>query len=157
MRRPPPELVEFLHPYSPGVQSIAIGLRSVVLDELAPCHEYIFKMRARVVVLYGPTERVIKDGICLIAVFAKHVNLGFMRGAELQDRAGVLEGSGRMMRHVSLKRLSDLDRPELRVLLRQARRRERGVRAKAPMLDDVVTRVKRSNGHEAFEATGWRR
>jgi hypothetical protein len=157
MRRPPPELVEFLHSYSPAVQSIAIGLRSVVLDELAPCHEYIFRMRARAVLLYGPTERVIKDAICLIVVFAKHVNLGFMRGAQLPDRARVLKGSGKKMRHVSLKRLSDLDRPELRVLLRQARRRSKGSRAGAGALDDVVTRVKRSDGHEAFQTTGWPR
>jgi hypothetical protein len=157
MRRPPRELVEFLHPYSPAVQSIAIGLRSVVVDELAPCHEYIFKMRARVVVLYGPTERVIKDGVCLIAVFARHVNLGFMRGAQLQDRARVLKGTGKMMRHVSLKRLSDLDRPELRVLLRQARRRSQGARANTGALDDVITRVKRSDGHEAFQTAGWPR
>lgn len=41
----PSELREFLHPYDPGVQAIGLGLRRVVLEEMAPCHEYIFSMR----------------------------------------------------------------------------------------------------------------
>jgi hypothetical protein len=97
-------VIEFLYRHDPAVQSLALGLRSVVLDELAPCHEYIFKMGSRVVLLYGPTDRVIKDGICLVAVYRRHVNLGFMHGAELTDKRGVLQGSGKAMRHISLKK-----------------------------------------------------
>src|SRR3954467_7807604 len=99
MRTPPAELLEFLYRYDPAVQSLALGLRRLVLDEMAPCHEYIFRMRSKVVLLYGPTERVIKDGACLIAVFTRHVNLGFMRGAHLHDPQRVLQGSGKAMRH----------------------------------------------------------
>jgi len=35
------------------------------------------------------------------------VNLGFQRGADLQDPSGVLQGTGKAMRHISLKRLSE--------------------------------------------------
>jgi hypothetical protein len=34
--------------------------------------------------------------------FKSHVNVGFFRGAELKDPAGLLEGSGKRMRHVKL-------------------------------------------------------
>ena len=37
-----------------------------------PASEYIFEMRSKVVLLYGTTERVIKDCICSIHVFVKH-------------------------------------------------------------------------------------
>ena len=77
MRTPPPELNEFLFRYDSAVQSLALGLRAVVLSEMAPCHEYIFSMRGKVVLLYGPTERVIKDAVCMIAVFRRHANLTF--------------------------------------------------------------------------------
>src|SRR5260370_41610646 len=77
MTRPPRELLEFLDRYDPGIQSLALGLRKVVHEEMAPCHEYIFEMRSKVVLLYGATERVIADGICNIHVFARHVLLGF--------------------------------------------------------------------------------
>ena len=142
MTQPPPELREFLLRYAPAIQSLALGLRTVVLEELAPCHEYIFEMRSKVVLLYGATEHVIKDGICYIAPFSKHVNLGCHRGTDLNDRGGMLEGTGKAMRHVKLKKLSELDRPELRAYLRQARKQAGLKRPRHGMDGDVVTRVK---------------
>jgi hypothetical protein len=35
--------------------------------------------------------------------FKSHVNVGFFYGAALEDPAGLLEGSGKFMRHVKLK------------------------------------------------------
>jgi hypothetical protein len=35
--------------------------------------------------------------------FTSHVNVGFFHGAELKDPAGLLEGSGRRMRHVKVR------------------------------------------------------
>ena len=163
MTKPPRELMEFLYRHDPTVQSLALGLRSVVLDELAPCHEYIFQTGSRVVLLYGPIERVIKDGICLVAVYARHVNLGFMHGADLKDTRHVLQGSGKAMRHISVRKLSELDRPEIRSLLRQARTRagltrprpsggkrspgSQGTGQMKPAAQGVVTRVKVRSPH----------
>jgi hypothetical protein len=145
IRTPPAELLEFLYRYDPAVQSLALGLRRLVLEEIAPCHEYIFRMRSKVVLLYGPTEHVIKDGVCLISVFTRHVNLGFMRGADLEDTGRVLRGSGKAMRHISVRSLSELDRPDLRALLRQARKRGRfKPRPRDRPADDVVTRIKQA-------------
>jgi hypothetical protein len=38
-----------------------------------------------------------------VNVFTAHVNVGFFHGAALADPAGLLQGSGRFMRHVKLK------------------------------------------------------
>jgi hypothetical protein len=38
-----------------------------------------------------------------VNVFKTHVNVGFFFGAELKDRTGLLEGTGKRMRHVKLK------------------------------------------------------
>jgi hypothetical protein len=138
----PPELLEFLHRYDRAVQTLALGLRTIVHEEMAPCHEYIFEIRSKVMLLYGATEKVIASGMCNIGVFRRHVTLGFTRGAELRDPAGVLKGSGKLMRHISLKKLSALDRPEIRAFLRRARRHA-GIKRRNPGTpEDVVTRVK---------------
>lgn len=142
MTKPPPELLEFLYRYDPAIQSLALGLRKVVHEELAPCHEYIFEMRSKVVLVYGATERVIPDGICIVSVFAKHVNLAFQRGTDLDDAGRVLQGTGKTMRHISLKKLAELDRPEIRAFLRQARKRAGLKRRRLQTADEVVTRVK---------------
>jgi hypothetical protein len=122
MTRPPRELLAFLSRHEPGLQAAALGLRTVVLEEMAPCHEYIFAMRGTVVLLYGPTDRVIEDCICMITVYRKHMNLQFTHGTELDDSSGVLHGTGKRMRHITVKHLSEVDRPEIRAYLRQARR-----------------------------------
>lgn len=44
MTKPPRELFEFLHRYDPAIQSLALGLRKVILEEMSPCHEYIFEI-----------------------------------------------------------------------------------------------------------------
>ena len=142
MKEPPRELLAFLDGYDPATQSLALGLRKVVIEEMAPCHEYIFEMRSKVVLVYGATERVIEDGMCIISVFAKHVNLAFQRGAELQDHAGVLQGTGTWMRHISVRKRSDLDRPDLREYLQRARKHEGLTPPRKGDARDVVTRVK---------------
>lgn len=38
-----------------------------------------------------------------VNVFTAHVNVGFFCGAELDDPAGLLDGSGKRMRHVKLR------------------------------------------------------
>ena len=44
-----------------------------------------------------------------VNVFKAHTNVGFFNGAHLDDRAGLLEGYGRNMRHVKLKPGSEPD------------------------------------------------
>ncbi len=144
MKEVPHQLLEFLHRYDPAIRSLALDLRTLIHEEMAPCHEYIFAMRSKVVLLYGATERVIDDGICHINVFVRQVNLGFSRGTELEDPAGVLQGTGKAMRHITLKASIDLRRPDIRSLLQEARRNA-GLARRQRSAARVTTRVKQGN------------
>ena len=107
-------------------------------------------MRSKVVLLYGATARVIADGICNIGVFTRHVTLGFPRGADLKDPGGVLQGTGKAMRHIAVKKLSELDRPEIRAFLRQARKHA-GLKRRTPRTAaEVLTRVKPRTRRDVF-------
>ena len=57
-----------------------------------------------------------------VNVFKAHVNVGFFFGAELKDTTGLLEGSGKRMRHVKLKPGSELDSSALIALINAAYR-----------------------------------
>ena len=83
---PLPELLEFLKPYDEGVRQLALALRALVLEELSPCRENIYDAYNAVAIGYGSSPRL-RDGICHIAVYSKHVNLGFNKGALLPDPA----------------------------------------------------------------------
>jgi hypothetical protein len=52
-----------------------------------------------------------------VNVFKAHANVGFYFGAELHDPAGLLEGSGRRMRHVKVRADSELDSTALSSLI----------------------------------------
>ena len=101
-RKPPAELVEFLKPYDRAIQKLALDLRKIVIDELAPCHENIYDAYSAVAIGYGSSDRF-SDGICHIAVYTHSVNLGFNEGASLDDPEGALLGTGKRIRHLSLK------------------------------------------------------
>ncbi len=49
-----------------------------------------------------------------------HVTLGIAHGADLPDPSGLMEGTGRVHRHVKLRKPQDVDRPELRHLMASA-------------------------------------
>lgn len=56
-----------------------------------------------------PTACVDEAAFAYVGAFKAHVNLGFFHGAELDDPAGLLEGSGKFMRHVKLRPGSRID------------------------------------------------
>src|SRR5512145_2426801 len=67
-----------------------------------------------------PTVCVNGAGFAYVNAFRAHVNVGFFRGAELADPEGLLEGTGRWMRHVKLRPAEDIDATALRGLIRTA-------------------------------------
>ena len=117
--KPPAALIKFLKPYDRAIQKLALDLRALVLEEMAPCHENIYDAYNAVAIGYGPTDRL-SDGIFHIAVYAKGVNLGFNHGAALADPAGILEGAGKQIRHIKIRTPSDLERSEVRAYMRRA-------------------------------------
>jgi hypothetical protein len=52
-----------------------------------------------------------------VNVFTSHVNVGFFRGALLADPAGLLQGTGKFMRHVRLRAGTSTDATALRKLI----------------------------------------
>jgi len=55
-----------------------------------------------------------------IGTFARHSTLFFYRGRELDDGSGLLEGSGKDSRFITLKTPADAERPAVKRLLREA-------------------------------------
>jgi hypothetical protein len=67
-----------------------------------------------------PTACVGDAAFAYVNAFRDHVNVGFFRGAELTDPAGLLEGTGKRMRHVKLSLGSEVDAAALTKLIKNA-------------------------------------
>ena len=50
-----------------------------------------------------PTVCIADAAFGYVNAFKAHVNVGFFRGAEIADPEGLLEGTGKFMRHVKLR------------------------------------------------------
>src|SRR5262245_60376413 len=67
-----------------------------------------------------PTACVADAAFGYVNSFKDHVNVGFFRGAEIADPEGLLEGTGKFMRHVKLRPGCSVDAPSLVTLIKTA-------------------------------------
>ena len=67
-----------------------------------------------------PTACVADAAFGYVNSFKDHVNVGFFRGAEIADREGLLEGTGKFMRHVKLRPERDFNAMALMKLIETA-------------------------------------
>ncbi len=64
-----------------------------------------------------PTACINDAAFAYVNVFKVHVNVGFFRGAEIADPDGLLEGTGKFMRHVKLRPGYDVDASAMKTLI----------------------------------------
>jgi hypothetical protein len=89
------------------------------------CHQILALLPDAVVTVGGNDigfgfDTGYKGLVFTVAPARQHVTLGISHGVGLPDPAGLLEGTGKVHRHVKLRRPDDLDRPELRDLMAAA-------------------------------------
>ncbi|OLB76754.1 MAG: hypothetical protein AUI14_17655 [Actinobacteria bacterium 13_2_20CM_2_71_6] len=68
---------------------------------------------------FGSTKGY-KGLVFVVSPHRAHVTLGIARGVGLPDPAGLMEGAGKVHRHVKIRSIEDLDRPELGALMAEA-------------------------------------
>src|SRR5205807_9146388 len=56
-----------------------------------------------------PTACIADAAFGYVNAFKDHVNVGFFRGAEIADPAGLLVGTGKLLRHVNLRTSRDFN------------------------------------------------
>ena len=119
MHRPPdPQLLGFLEAYDRPISDLALALREIVLEEVPDASESIYQVYT-VAIWFGFSGKM-KDMFCYITTNARHVNLGFPRGAALPDPNRVLQGEGKTMRHIKFASERDLERPFVRRYIQAA-------------------------------------
>ena len=110
-------LQTLVEPYSREVQAVAAGARQLICDVLPGVEERIDPKQAIVAYGYGPGY---KGMVCTLLLSKSGVKLGVVRGSELADPRGLLEGSGKVHRYVQLHAPADLRKAGLRPLIKAA-------------------------------------
>src|SRR6266849_1787528 len=97
-----------------AVAEVARRLRGVMKRTVAGTKESVNPWKIPTFESNGP--------MCFFMVGKSHVTFGFFRGTSLPDPAGLLEGTGKNLRHVKLRGVKDLGRPALKRLILAAAR-----------------------------------
>ncbi|HYP42173.1 MAG TPA: DUF1801 domain-containing protein [Chloroflexia bacterium] len=105
---------EFLAPFSPTVRELAMRTRELVRSTLPSGYEGVHPGRNSII--YGTSGKMV-DWICYISPLKSRINLGFLRGGELPDPEGLLEGTGKLLRHVKIRQVEDIEKPAIKALL----------------------------------------
>jgi hypothetical protein len=91
---------EYLHSKNLGQREVATRLRAFVKKSVPRVKEGINPWRIPIFESNGP--------ICYYMAGKNHITLGFIRGTSLPDPEGLLEGTGKNLRHVKIKTIEDL-------------------------------------------------
>jgi hypothetical protein len=105
----------FLADYPPDVRVLAGATRKLLADAFPGSTETLDLPARMIAYSYGPGY---KGLACTLILSRGGVKIGVVRGSELADPKGLLEGSGKVHRHVALKTPADLERPGLKPLLK---------------------------------------
>ena len=116
---PNPKLYEFIKPYDDGIQKLTMELRNFITELVPQANELIWDNYNAVAMAYSKSEKL-KDAFCHIAVYSKHVNFGFNRGAELSKTNIKLDGKGKLIRHISVKDFQSFPKQELKKMIWEA-------------------------------------
>lgn len=113
-------VADLLEPRSPEVQKLALATRAFVLQLIPKAIEMVDTKSKVIGFGFGSGY---KDMICSLMLAETWVTLGIGWGAELADPQKLLEGSGKVHRHVKLRTESDLKNPDLQAILKAGLRR----------------------------------
>ena len=117
--KPNPNLKKFLKPYDEEIQKLTLEMRDFLTDLVPQANELIWDNYNAVAMAYSKSEKL-KDAFCHIAVYSKHINFGFNRGTELTSRNLKLKGTGKLIRHISVKDMNSFPKKEIKNLIWEA-------------------------------------
>ena len=120
------DLGTLLEPHSATVRHVFGALRTLVGDVMPDAQEQVDLPDRLLAFGFGPPGGVRMPGLAVALIpHTAHVNLQLADGALLPDPDGIVEGTGKRIRHVKCRSLDDVARPTLRSLLEEQAARRR--------------------------------
>jgi hypothetical protein len=114
------QLLQFLSPFNPEIQQLALWLRDYVWDHYPHCNELIYDNYNALAFGWSPTE-TLGDTFCSVAVYGnKDVHFGFYWGSQLPDPQKLLLGAGAQYRYIKLNSIADFPEPYMNRLIAEA-------------------------------------
>ncbi len=112
------EFEKAIETFSADIKEIARETRKLIHRVLATVVEVVWVPQKNIGFGTGAKKRT--EHFCWLMPASKHVNLGFNYGTELPDPYRLLEGTGKLFRHIKIKSVQQLEDKALIALLKFA-------------------------------------
>ena len=113
------DLLKFLRPFPVNVQETTLWLRDFVWKLYPDSNELIYDNYNALAIGFALSTSA-GDAFCSIAIYSKHVNFGFNRGAEIDDPGKILTGNGSLYRYIKVNDTKGFPVKEIKKLLQLA-------------------------------------
>lgn len=113
-----PDFQRLLDFKSQEVSDLFCDARDYLLELFPDCNELIYHTHALTSV-FSISDKL-SDAFCMLPIYTNHVNLGFNKGALLNDPNGLLTGTGNLIRHIDIHSPADYRNPEVTILIKAA-------------------------------------
>jgi len=113
-----PDFQHFLDFKEGSLIDLFTDLRSYLLEMHPEANELLYHTHALTSVL--TISEKLADGFCMIPIYTSHLNLGFHKGSLLDDPHNLLQGTGKLIRHIPVKNKKDYRNPKVKKLIKAA-------------------------------------
>lgn len=114
-----PDFQKFLDLKPKECIDLYIDLRNYILELFPEVNELLYHTHALTSV-YTMSDKL-SDAFCMIPIYTNHLNLGFNKGTLLTDSKIVLQGTGKLIRHIPIKIAADYRNDAVKNLLISAK------------------------------------
>lgn len=109
------KLAEMLADRPPQISELALALRQAIADFSPNSSELLYQTYA--VSSVFTYSHKLGQAFIHIATYAEHVNLGFNRGADLEDPDKLLKGTGKLIRHLRIDSVGMVKKESVKQLI----------------------------------------
>lgn len=113
-----PDFQYFLDYKETPLVELFIDLRKYLIEICPESNELLYNTHALTAV-FSLSEKL-SDAFCHVPVYDQHLNLGFNEGTLLHDPNGLLQGAGKLIRHIPVKKPEDYRNIEVQKLIEEA-------------------------------------
>lgn len=113
-----PDFLHFLKFKDQELIDLYLDLRKYILTIHSQSNELLYHTHA-LTSLYTISEKM-SDAFCMIPIYSNHLNLGFNKGTLIHDPNNLLQGTGKFIRHIPIKKIEDYRNSNVERLIKSA-------------------------------------
>lgn len=118
MRPIHPDFEFFLQLKNQEVVELFVDARQYILEIFPRSNELLYHTHALTSV-FSISDKL-SDAFCMLPIYTNHMNLGFHKGTLLKDPYELLTGTGKLIRHLEVKKPSDYRNSKVKRLIEEA-------------------------------------